>query len=461
MSNRTLDSVDDDSGRQVVHRFSEGAAIQRLAEGCSTTTLGSLDASQRSLLDKIIRCCLYCIGVGAAYGDDDTTPLIQELGPQTRGEPKGWPDCILTAFLDATVGAASDLDPLGYGPSHIALPATVAACGAARLTGATSDDEIATAVLAGIETATRLRMAISGVRPGIGFHSSGTFGTIAAAASVSRLLGADTAQVSKALAIALTRMSGLSTNSGSARICLTHFGWAAGHGLEASWLALRGWTASMDLEAALESYFPGHVFESALLDPGSTSVTLEPPSTIFKLYPCNLFLNPLFQALAGDRATDGPIHIRIPEIPHLNQPKPRSAREARYSAQAVATLATNYPAAYGSFTDPTLHLNDNAHFAHLMQRVTVSLDQDIPTRFDETYVEIQTADREHGSRDAAYYLRDLKPWNRAHASDLLAGMPSTAWVPQVFDLPYLAAYIVARENVPRATASAVASGEPS
>jgi len=458
VTNRPPETVEDNRERHVGHQFSDGDAIRLLAEGCSATTLGSLDAAQRAFLDKIIRCCLYCIGVGAAYGDDETAPLMQELGPQTRGDPKGWPDCILTAFLDATVGAASDLDPLGSGPSHTALPATVAACVAAQLVGAKSDEDIATAVLAGIETASRLRMAISGVRPGIGFHSSGTFGTIAAAASVSRLLGADTAQVSKALAIALTRMSGLSTNSSSARICLTQFGWAAAHGLEAAWLALRGWTASMDLETALESYFPDHVFDSALLDPGSATVTFEPLSTVFKLYPCNLFLNPLFQALAGDGPIDGPIHIRIPAIPHLDQPAPRSAREARYSAQAVATLAANYPAAYRSFTDPELHLNDNAHLARLVQRVTVSLDRDIPTRFETTYVQIQTAD-EQGSR--AYYLRDLRPWNRAHASELLAGMPSTDWVPQVFDLPYLAAYTVARENVPTATTAAVGSGEPS
>ena len=169
----------------MIHRPSDGGAIRLLAEGCSEATLGSLDEAQRALLDRIIRCSLYCIGVGAAYGDEETAPLIQELGPQTRGDPEGWPDCILTAFLDATVGAASDLDPLEHGPSHTALPATVAACVAARLTGATSDEDIATAVLAGIETASRLRMTISGVRPGIGFHSSGTFGTIAAAASVS------------------------------------------------------------------------------------------------------------------------------------------------------------------------------------------------------------------------------------------------------------------------------------
>jgi hypothetical protein len=446
-------------GRQVIHRPS-GDAVRLLAEGCSETTLASLDAAQRALLDRIIRCCLYCIGVGASYGDDDTAPLIQEVGPRTRRDPEGWPDCILMAFLDATVGAASDLDPLEHGPSHTALPAVVAACVAARLTGATRDEDIATAVVAGIETASRLRMTISGVRPGIGFHSSGTFGTIAAAATVSRLLGADTAQVSKALAIALTRMSGLSINSGSARICLTHFGWAAAHGLEAAWLASRGWTASMDLGTALESYFPGHVFDSAALDPGNATFTLEPPSTIFKLYPCNLFLNPLFQALAEGAPTDGPLHVRIPQIPHLDQAAPRTAREARYSAQAVATLATNYPATYGSFTDATLLLDNNAEFARLMRRVTVSLDPDIPTQFNQTYVEVRTVDGEHGSRDAAYYLRDLKPWNRAHAAALLEGMPSTDWVPQVFESPYLAAYIVARENAPRITASTGSSGEP-
>lgn len=447
MSNRAPEHGEDVTAR-VVDPLSDGAMIQLLAESCSATTLRSLDAAELALLEKTIRCCLYCIGVGSAYEDDETAPLILELGPLTRGTPRGWPDCILAALLDATVGAAADLDPLGYGPSHTALPATVAACVAARLTGQSSNDDIATAVLAGIHTATRLRMALSGLRPGVGFHSSSTFGMIAAAASVSRLMGAGSVQTGKALAIALTRMGGLSINSGSARICLTHFGWAAAHGLEAAWLALRGWTASTDLEAALESYFPGHVLDATLLDPGATPVTLDFPSTMFKRYPCNLYLNTLFQALADDAARDAPVGIRIPEIPHLNQPAPRNAREARYSAQAVATLAINYPPTYGSFTDSTLHLDDNAHFAGLMQRVTVSLDRAIPTRFDQTYVEIHTEDGAHGSKDAAHYLRDLKPWDRAHASELLTGMPRDTWVPQMFDLPYAAAYGVARHNVP-------------
>ena len=59
----------------------------------------------------------------------------------------------------------------------------------------------------------------------------------AAAASASRALGLSPAACTDALAIALTRASGLAINSAASMIGMTHFGWGAAHGLEAALLA--------------------------------------------------------------------------------------------------------------------------------------------------------------------------------------------------------------------------------
>ena len=99
-----------------------------------------------------------------------------------------------------------------------------------------------------MEVGARLRAAITRVRPGIGFHSVGTFGTVAAAAAVAVLLNLDEDQAGNAFGIALTRASGLAMNNAMTDIGLTHFGWAAAHGLEAAWLATLGYTAATNLD---------------------------------------------------------------------------------------------------------------------------------------------------------------------------------------------------------------------
>jgi MmgE/PrpD N-terminal domain len=409
-----------------------------LARGCTDTDLTSLDPQGHELLQKLIRCSLYCVGVGAAYEQTETAPLGAEL--PTRANPGSWSEGLLAALRGATVGAAADLDPLSVGPSHLALLATVSACVAAQVTGIRADDDIATAVLAGIETASRVRMAVSGGRPGVGFHSSSTFGLIAAAASAARLIGLSSIKAAHALAIALTRMAGLSINSGSSHICLTHFGWAAAHGVEAAWLASEGWTASLDLESALQSYFPTCGIDVKSLDPSYTTSLLSPASTIFKLYPCNVFLNPLVQAVAGKSVSDLPLHLRIPDIPHLSQPDPRNAREARYSAQAVAALAILYPQTYRSFTDLALHPATNVALKDVIGQVTVTLDRGIPTGLDQAFIGVRFGGQSQRRDESRHYLHDLKPWSRKHAAEQLAGLSDATWVDRVFDLSIADAY---------------------
>jgi hypothetical protein len=427
----------------------KSVVLQVLADGCSATSLEVLDASQVALLSEVIRCCICCLAFGRYFEPLQTAPLS---GADRQTAPWDIYGCLIAAYRDATVAAAADLDPLSVGPSHLALPATVATSIAAAYASVTDDEKISTAILAGIETASRLRLAIRGGRVGVGFHSSGTFGTIAAAASVSRLMGLDTRRTTEALAIALTRMSGLSINSGSKRICITHFGWAAAHGLEAAWLASEDWSASHDVKSAIGSFFPQCTFDTRYLRPEASTMIFGPTSTVSKNYPCNIFLNPLVAELADTGDAISALRIRIPSIRHLNHPDPADTRELRYSAQGVAAVALTGDISYRSFSDAALKARNMQRPIDSTRIIEVLLDPSISTDFDLAYVAVGRSSRDGRQQpESSRTLRSLSPWSQDRAFSL-AGHDSDliTWIKQLYSLSYSDAYDFARNLTPAA-----------
>jgi hypothetical protein len=424
---------------------SDSGGLQALAESCSSLTLSALDAERQTLLSEVIRCCLCCLAFGRQYEQSHTAPL-SSLDAQ---DPSNWYECQIAAYRDATVAAAADLDPLSPGPSHLALPATIAASIAAAYTSVTDDDDISTAILAGIETASRLRLAIRGGRAGVGFHSSGTFGTVAAAATVSKLMRLDSSRTADALAIALTRMAGLSTNSGSKRICLTHFGWAAAHGLEAAWLAAAGWNASHDVMTAVSSFFPQAPLDTSYFHLEGPALMFGAASTVCKNYPCNVFLNPIVDELTvRDAALDG-LRIRIPAVRHLDQPRPADFRELRYSAQGIAAVAVTGDRSYRSFSELGLLAPHNRPPELIMAGVEVLLDESISTDFDLAYVAVRRQGVSSEPAESRRTLRSLSPWSRETALSL-AGDDSEviAWTNEVYSRSYADAYSLVRQLRP-------------
>ncbi len=426
----------------------ETDALQVLADGCSALTPAVLDAGGVALLSEVIRCCLCCLAFGRYFEPMYTAPLA---GVDLQTAPSDIYECLIAAYRDATVAAAADLDPLSTGPSHLALPATIATSIAAAYTSVTDDDEISTAILAGIETASRLRLAVRGGRVGVGFHSSGTFGTIAAAASVSRLMGLDMPHTTDALAIALTRMSGLSINSGSKRICLTHFGWAAAHGLEAAWLASEGWGASHDVKSAIGSFFPQGTLNTSYFRPEAPAMIFGPSSTVSKNYPCNIFLNPLVNELAGTDARISALRIRIPPVRHLDHSNPEDTRELRYSAQGVAAVALAGDVSYRSFSDTAFNARSIERPIGITRPIEVLLDASISTDFDLAYVAVCRSSESGGHVESSRTLRSLSPWSRDRAFSL-AGRDSDAitWIKYLYSLSYSDAYDFARHLRPAA-----------
>jgi 2-methylcitrate dehydratase PrpD len=97
--------------------------------------------------------------------------------------------------------------------------------------------------MVGFEVTAKLVMAIPRHAQPIGFHSTGTMGSIGSAAAAARLLGLDVDRTCVAFGIAASMASGISANHGSMTKPL-HAGNAARNGIMAARLAQRGFTAN-------------------------------------------------------------------------------------------------------------------------------------------------------------------------------------------------------------------------
>jgi hypothetical protein len=383
------------------------------------------EAAERLAIERGIRASLLCVLLGLER-EAATWPYPAQAAAG-RASKAGKMLADLFEPMDAigqlaTLAGAADLDPMDPGPSHTVLPATLAACIASSLASPPADaqaddDDVGAAVLAGVEAAWRMRRAVSGARPGVGFHSPGVYGAVAAAAAGARTWRLGEVGCANAMAIALTRASGLALNSAASTIGMTHFGWGAAHGLEAALLACEGWDASHDVQRALASLFgEGHVNLDAMLQPGGTAAA----GLVFKRYPCNIYLN--LMVLMLDEVPVRPvdrIEITMPWIPHLDNPAPRDVRQARNSAQAVAAIAGCGDTSYAAFSGAPGPWRPAADVARLLPDVVLVADRAAPTRLSEARVGVRAWRGGSLVQDSTRAMRDLGSWGVEHARKLM------------------------------------------
>jgi 2-methylcitrate dehydratase PrpD len=169
------------------------------------------------------------------------------LGPQPPdGATVIGPDRVRAHPLDAALvnglaGHIRDFDDAGAGGhiSAIIVPAALALAEARDASGA----DMLSALVSGYEAAFRVNRLLGDSHYYLGFHSSGTVGTFAAAAAGARMLGLAPEQWSMAFGIAGSLASGLLASFGSMTKPL-HSGNAARAGLLAALLASEGFTGS-------------------------------------------------------------------------------------------------------------------------------------------------------------------------------------------------------------------------
>lgn len=267
---------------------------------------------------------------------------------------------------------------------------------------------IVTAYVAGLEVEGRLGRALNMPHYLHGWHTTGTFGTLAAAAAAARLLDLDGSRVALALGIAASMASGLRSNFGTMTKPL-HAGLAARNGVLAALLAREGFTASpnaLDGEFGfLAAYQHGKRDDSVWDDLGSSWEITSRYGLAIKPYPSCGATHPAIEAALavrsalGDRAIESVrVHTNSFSDKILVYSDPAEGLEAKFSMQycVAAALATG-EVGLSSFRDEAVRVRS---VRDLLGKTEVSVSTDPQVRDSSEFaatVTVTTGDgRESG-----------------------------------------------------------------
>ena len=273
------------------------------------------------------------------------------------------------AFVNAVAGHALDFDdweiPGNTHPSVSIIPALLAAAEGRVVSGR----ELAEAYIVGFEVIARLGEAMNFEHYDAGWHSTATFGPMAAAAAVSRLRRSNARIAGHAVAIAVSRASGLTGQFGSDAKPL-QAGFAAEAGVTAADLAEAGLTAQTHVLKSFNAA-TGHGDEDRLWEAFETigePLSLSTHGLVFKPYPSCGYTHRIIDASLALRGRGvDPRRVRemtiaLPDFHAAVLPfqSVSSAPQARFSLPFCAALALQRGAVTmddfvsESWTDPSL-----------------------------------------------------------------------------------------------------------
>jgi 2-methylcitrate dehydratase PrpD len=187
----------------------------------------------------------------AGHGSRPVASLVrfaQSMGPAEGPcevlTIRGRSSAYLAAYANAAASHVAEQDDVHNGsvfhPATVVFPAALAVAQARGASGA----ELLTAAVAGYEVGIRVGEFLGRSHYKV-FHTTGTAGTLAAAAAAGRLLGLDAAQMRHAFGSAGTQSAGLweflRTAADSKQLHTAH---AASAGLASAWLAADGFTGA-------------------------------------------------------------------------------------------------------------------------------------------------------------------------------------------------------------------------
>ncbi|MCC6534352.1 MAG: MmgE/PrpD family protein [Burkholderiales bacterium] len=281
-----------------------------------------LDTARLCLADWL-GVALGAIQEPAAHVVHDTAKTWQSAGRSTvlLGGSAAAP---IAALCNGTLAHCLDFDDTYVkGITHISAPVWAATLAVGEALGA-SEQAMLAAYITGFETAARAGYDLGELVTARGWHSTGVFGRIGAAAAASVLLRLDAAAAVHALGAAATQASGLTASFGTMAKPF-HAGKAAMDGVIAAQLAAKGFRAA---EGLLD---PGAGLDSALIQ--DRAGTIRPAdfsgweilNNSFKPYAACHLTHPAIDAAKAVRAA------------HPNAP---SAREIKVEVGALAKQVT-------------------------------------------------------------------------------------------------------------------------
>ena len=298
-----------------------------------------------------------CIAVTTAGANENTPKILRRVTAAGSGVARLWPDGSYTtpsdaALINGSAAHALDYDDTGLKghPSAVLVPAILAVGDELGSPGS----RMITAYLAGYETWAELIAREEGQHPTKGWHITGIFGSIAAAAACASLRGLDAATTTTALALAASQSSGILANFGTMAKPL-HAGLAARAGVFAAELASARMSASSDAlehpQGFLSAVSPaGRLDLSSPVHAGTEWRMLSVGLNVKKFPMCYCAHRPIDGALElraqhrieADDIDDIVVSMSARNATILRHHAPKSALEARFSiefAMAAAFIA--------------------------------------------------------------------------------------------------------------------------
>lgn len=324
--------------------------------------------------------------------------FAQAMGPQQGPcELIGHADSTspyLAALANAAASHMVEQDDVHNGsvfhPATVVFPAVLAVAQAQGASGA----QLLTAAVAGYEVGIRVGEFLGRSHYKV-FHTTGTAGTLAAAAAVGNLLGLDAVQMQHAFGSAGTQAAGLweflRTAADSKQLHSAH---AAASGLMAAYLGQDGFTGAAQILEGAQGMGVGmssNASPACLNDQlGTRWATVE---TSFKYHACCRHTHPAADALIQVMQSHGLRAAEIKQVmTHVHQGaldvlgpvvNPSSVHQSKFSMGTVLALVARF--GHAGLAEFEEHYQDNATRA-LRDRVEMVLDTEVDAAYPQRWI---------------------------------------------------------------------------
>lgn len=259
------------------------------------------------VLDTARLCLADWMGVAIGAADEPAAVIVRDTAEEWQSSGSShvllgkMASAPVAALCNGTLAHCLDFDDTYVkGITHISAPVWAATLAVGESIGSNEEDMLV-AYVTGFETAARAGYGLGELVTARGFHGTGVFGRIGAAASACALLKLDGDSVVNALGAAATQASGLAASFGTMAKPF-HAGKAAMDGVIAAQLAQKGFRAA---ESLLD---PGAGLDNALIQDRAASIrpadfsTWEILSNSFKPYAACHLTHPAIDAAKVIRA---------------------------------------------------------------------------------------------------------------------------------------------------------------
>ena len=229
------------------------------------------------IADRARFCLADWLGVAIGAGEEEAGRIVREVAAGWRstgratvlfgGRDSGLAAAPMASLANGTLAHCLDFDDTYVrAVTHTSAPVWAATLALGEEIGA-SEEAMLTAFVTGFEVASRIGDGLGEAVTARGWHGTGVFGRLGAAAAAATLLRLDAERALHALGAAATQTGGLTASFGTMAKPL-HAGRAAMDGVVAAQLAAAGFTAAIGL------FEPGGGLDSALVQDHGAAMTL-------------------------------------------------------------------------------------------------------------------------------------------------------------------------------------------